>query len=441
MKDINTEKKSFSSDWVTQAEWAHISQAPLRAQGLLYTIAGAVLILILWAAFAPLDEIARGEGKVVPSQQLQTIQSLDGGLVTDILVREGQIINEGDTILKVDATRFSANLAESKSQYFALSAEVERLSALIQQRQPQFPAELATEAPDRLQHELYSYQTSKAELDELIAMQYQQQQQKQQDLNEAIAAQKQYEQTLELTEQELAVTRPLLSTGAVSNIDILRLERAVATAQGEANRSRAVVAKARSSVLEAENKLSEIRLNMFNKWQMQLSESRAKLAALTESLTGLSDKVVRSEVKSPISGTVQRLHINTVGGVLTPGKDIVDIVPLNDLLVIEAKLSPKDIAFVKLDQPAIIKFTAYDFSIFGALHANVSHISADTITDEKDNTFYVVRLTTKSRFRDGSLSILPGMTVQVDILTGKKTVLSYIFKPITRATSNAMTER
>lgn len=441
MKELNTAKTSYSSDWVTQAEWAHISQSPLRAKGLLYTITAAVFILLLWAAFAPLDEIARGEGKVVPSQQLQTIQSLDGGLVTDILVREGQIINEGDTILKVDATRFSANLAESKSQYFALSAEVERLSALIQQRQPQFPAELATAAPDRLKHELSSYQTSKAELDELIAMQYQQQQQKQQDLNEAIAAQQQYEQTLQLTEQELAVTRPLLSTGAVSNIDILRLERAVATAQGEANRSRAVVAKAQSSVLEAENKLSEIRLSMFNKWQMQLSESRAKLAALTESLTGLSDKVVRSEVKSPISGTVQRLHINTVGGVLTPGKDIVDLVPLNDLLVIEAKLLPKDIAFVKLNQPAIIKFTAYDFSVFGALNASVSHISADTITDEKDNTFYVVRLTTKSRFRDGSLSILPGMTVQVDILTGKKTVLSYIFKPITRATSNALTER
>lgn len=441
MSNENRAKTSYSTDWVTQAEWAHISQTPLKAKGLLYALAAAVLILLIWAAFAPLDEIARGEGKVVPSQQLQTIQSLDGGLVTDILVKEGQIINEGDTILKVDATRFSANLAESRSQYLALTAEVERLTALIQQREPDFPAELVSEAPDRFRHELSMYQTSKAELDELLAIQRQQQQQKQQDLNEALAALQQYDETLRLTERELAVTRPLLKTGAVSDIDILRLERSVATAQGEASRASAVLAKARSSVVEAENKLSEIRLNMLNKWQMQLSDSKSKLAALTESLTGLSDKVMRSEVKSPISGTVQRLHINTVGGVLTPGKDIVDLVPLNDLLVIEAKLSPKDIAFVKLEQPAIIKFTAYDFSVFGALRASVSHISADTITDEKDNTFYVVRLTTKSRFRDGSLNILPGMTVQVDILTGKKTVLSYIFKPITKATSNALTER
>lgn len=441
MSYINKPKSSYSSDWVSQAEWAQIAQAPLKAQALLYTLFAVVLILLIWAAFAPLDEIARGEGKVVPSQQLQTIQSLDGGLVTEILVKEGQIINEGDTILKVDATRFSANLAESRTQFIALSAEVERLTALIQMREPQFPSELVSEAPDRIQHERYMYQTSKAELDELLAMQRQQQQQKQQDLNEALAAEKQYQQTLRLTEQELAVTRPLLDTGAVSNIDILRLERSLATARGEANRASAVVAKAQSSVLEAENKLSEIRLNMLNKWQTQLSDSKTKLAGLSESLTGLSDKVMRSDVKSPISGTVQRLHINTVGGVLTPGKDIVDLVPLNDLLVIEAKLSPKDIAFVQLGQSAIIKFTAYDFSVFGALKASVTHISADTITDEKDNTFYVVRLTTKSRFRDGSLNILPGMTVQVDILTGKKTVLSYISKPITKATSNALTER
>ena len=433
--------RRYSADWVSEAEWAHISQAPLKAKTLLYSMVCVFAILLIWAAFAPLDEIARGEGKVVPSQQLQTIQSLDGGLVTDILVKEGDVINAGQTILKVDATRVSANLAETTSQYLALSAEVARLNALIQERIPQFPSELATAAPDRLKHEMYLYETSKAELDELLAMQSQQQQQKQQELNEALAALAQYQQTLKLTQQELSVTRPLLESGAVSNIDILRLERAVATAKGEANRAAANVARAQSSVREAENKLSEVRLNMLNKWQNQLSDSKTKLAAHTEALTGLSDKVMRSDVKSPISGTVQRLHINTVGGVLTPGKDIVDLVPLNDLLVIEAKLPPKDIAFVKLDQQATIKFTAYDFSVFGALQATVSHISADTITDEKDNTFYVVRLTTKSRFRDGSLDILPGMTVQVDILTGKKTVLSYILKPISKATSNAMTER
>lgn len=439
--NMPTRPRRYSADWVSEAEWAHISQAPLKAKVLLYSMVCVFAILLIWAALAPLDEIARGEGKVVPSQQLQTIQSLDGGLVTDILVKEGDVINAGQTILKVDATRVSANLAETTSQYLALSAEVARLNALIQERIPQFPSELAAAAPDRLKHEMYLYETSKAELDELLAMQSQQQQQKQQELNEALAALAQYQQTLKLTQQELSVTRPLLESGAVSNIDILRLERAVATAKGEANRATANVARAQSSVREAENKLSEVKLNMLNKWQNQLSDSKTKLAAHTEALTGLSDKVMRSDVKSPISGTVQRLHINTVGGVLTPGKDIVDLVPLNDLLVIEAKLPPKDIAFVKLDQQATIKFTAYDFSVFGALQATVSHISADTITDEKDNTFYVVRLTTKSRFRDGSLDILPGMTVQVDILTGKKTVLSYILKPISKATSNAMTER
>ena len=431
----------YSKDWVSEAEWARIAQSPLSARALLYAVVFSVVALIVWAAFAPLDEIARGDGKVVTSQQLQTIQSLDGGLVTNILVREGQVVDVGQVLLNVDSTRSNANLAENKAQFYALTAEVARLQALTNESAPQFPDELKTAAPDRLQHEIQLYRNSLAELNEQLAVQAEQQQQRLQELVEARAALFQYSQTLELTNQELSVTKPLLATGAVSDIDILRLEREVARATGEVKRAEANTARAESALQEARNKLKEIKLTVLNRWRNQLSESRGKLAALAELQTGLVDMVQQAEVKSPMRGTIQRLHINTVGGVLTPGRDILDIVPLDDRLLIEARISPKDIAFIQIGQQATIRISAYDFAIFGGLQASVSHISADTVTDEKDNTYYVVRLSTASQKLDDKLTILPGMTVQVDIVTGKRTVLSYLLKPLLRAKSNAMTER
>ncbi|WP_372626907.1 HlyD family type I secretion periplasmic adaptor subunit [Arsukibacterium sp.] len=431
----------YSKDWVTEAEWARIAQTPLSARRLLYTIALAVVLLLIWAGFAPLDEIARGDGKVVTSQQLQTIQSLDGGLVTQIMVREGQIVDAGQVLLTVDSTRSSSNLAENRAQFYALEAEVVRLIALTNETEPQFPDHLQTQAPERLAHEIQLYRNSLAELNEQLAVQEQQQQQRQQEVVEARAALAQYSQTLALTNQELNVTKPLLASGAVSDIDILRLERDVARASGETKRAEANVARAESALQEARNKLKEIKLTVLNRWRNQLSESRARLAALAELQTGLVDMVQQAEVKSPMRGTIQRLHINTVGGVLTPGRDIMDIVPLDDTLLIEARISPRDIAFIQRGQQATIRISAYDFAIFGGLQATVSHISADTVTDEKDNTYYVVRLSTASQKLDDKLNILPGMTVQVDIVTGKRTVLSYLLKPLLRAKSNAMTER
>ena len=431
----------YSKDWVTEAEWARIAQSPLSARRLLYAIALAVVLLLVWAGFAPLDEIARGDGKVVTSQQLQTIQSLDGGLVTQIMVQEGQVVEAGQVLLTVDATRSSSNLAENRAQFYALEAEVVRLIALTNETEPQFPKHLQTQAPERLAHEIQLYRNSLAELNEQLAVQAEQQQQRQQEVLEARAALLQYSQTLALTNQELTVTKPLLASGAVSDIDILRLERDVARARGEMKRAEANVARAESALQEARNKLKEIKLTVLNRWRNQLSESRARLAALAELQTGLVDMVQQAEVKSPMRGTIQRLHINTVGGVLTPGRDIMDIVPLNDTLLIEARISPRDIAFIQRGQQATIRISAYDFAIFGGLQATVSHISADTVTDEKDNTYYVVRLSTASQKLDDTLTIIPGMTVQVDIVTGKRTVLSYLLKPLLRAKSNAMTER
>lgn len=431
---------SSQDDWVTDAEWARINQQPLRARRLLRSIVIAFVVLLIWAAFAEIDEIARGDGKVIPSQKLQTIQSLDGGLVQAIHVREGQIIEAGELLVNVDPTRFVASVAESRAQLLALSAEVTRLEALASGTEPQFSADVQADV-SLLATEQRLYQSSLAELNEQQQGFDRQIEQRQQESAEARAAVTQYRTTLALTQRELDVTRPLLSTGAVSDIDILRLERDIARIQGELNRAVAAQARAESAIEEARNRQRETRLTAINRWQNQLAESSSRLQAVMNVEQGLTDKVTQAEIRSPIRGTVQRLHVNTVGGVISPGRDVIDIVPLDDTLVIEARIHPKDIAFLKNGQRATIRFSAYDFSVYGGLIARVSHISADTITDERDNTFYLVQLATEHRQLQQDLLIIPGMTAQVDIITGKRTVLSYLLKPLLRAKANALTER
>ena len=429
-------------DWVVDAEWGRIQQEPVHARRLLYIMVLALIALLVWAANAPLDEVARGDGRVIPSRQLQVVQSLDGGIVEEILVREGQIVDQGDLLLRIDPTRAVSSLRESRAQFLSLTAEVARLQALIRNLdEPDFPADIVIEAPEIVNHELNTFFNNREELNEQIFIFQRQLEQREQDLREARAARSQYASTVSSVSRELQVTRPLLQSGAVSDIDIIRLERELSNARGELNRAEAVISRSEAAIEEARNKIREVELNVRNRWNAQLSESRGRLNVLTQAETGLEDVVRQTEIKAPVRGTVQRLFTNTVGGVVTPGREVLEIVPLDDQLIIEARIAPKDIAFIRPGQRAVIKFTAFDFAIFGGLDAEVEHISADTITDDRDNTFFLVRLRTFESGFDENLTIIPGMTTQVDILTGKKTVLEYILKPVLRATSQAMSER
>lgn len=431
----------LTSNWAMDAEQARLLQEPVRARSMLYAMAAAVLVLLGWSALAPLDEVARGEGRVIPSQQLQIVQSLDGGVVEEIHVREGQIIEAGQLLISVDPTRFVSDLQEREAQSLALRAEITRLQALVNEQELQFDDELRLKAANLVDNQTQLYLNSRAELEQQQSGLRNQLNQRQQDLREAQAARDQYRTTLELTLSELQRTRPLLASGAVSEVDIIRLERDVANLRGELNRATAAISRASSAIDEAQNRLQETRLNTLNRWRSDLGEASSRLEALQQAQTGLRDRVSKTEIRSPVRGTVQRLLTNTVGGIIAPGRDIIEIVPLDDQLLVEARIPPKDIAFIRPGQAAMIKFSAYDFSIFGGLPAQVEHISADTITDERDNTFYLVRLRTDASGFSDELSIIPGMTTEVDIVTGQKTVLQYLLKPVLRATSQAMRER
>lgn len=428
-------------DWVLEAEWSRIMQTPVKARGLLYAVVIALFLLVVWSYFAEIDEVAKGDGKVIPSQQLQVLQSYDGGIVQEILVREGQTVKAGQVLLKVDPTRFLSSLEENTTQFAALAAKVQRLSALTQGEVLRFNRNLREQAPTIVDNERKLYNSNLAELDELAAGADSRIMQRRQDVEEERANLSQYQNVLSLSQKELAVTKPLLASGAVSEIEILRLERQIVELEGNITKSKVAIERGLNAIEEEIIKKEEARLKLVNRWNQELTEATAEMATLQQSQTSLEDVVSQADLRSPINGTVQRLLINTVGGVITPGSAVVELVPQDDQLIVEAKVSPKDIAFIREGQPAILKFSAYDFTIYGGMSAEVQHISADAITNEKDETYYLVRLETKRSIADESLDILPGMIVQVDILTGKKTVLNYILSPLFNVTASALRER
>lgn len=428
-------------DWVLEAEWQRIMQTPVKAKGLLYSVVLVIFILVVWAYFAQIDEVAKGDGKVIPSQQLQVLQSYDGGIVQDILVREGERVSKGQVLLRVDPTRYISSLEENTTQFAALAAKVQRLSALTQGTQLRFGKKLLSQAPVIVENERKLYNSNLAELDEVAAGSDTRIMQRRQDVEEERASLSQYEDVLTLSEKELAVTKPLLASGAVSEIEVLRLERQIVELKANIKKSKVAIARGLNAIEEEVIKKEESRLRLINRWSQELTEATGEMATLQQSQTSLEDVVSQAELKSPINGTVQRMLFNTVGGVITPGSAVVELVPQDDQLIVEAKVSPKDIAFIREGQSAILKFSAYDYTIYGGMSAEVKHISADAITNEKDETYYLVRLETKEQIGNAELDIIPGMIVQVDILTGKKTVLNYILSPLFNVTSSALRER
>ena len=413
-----------------------------RAQKIVRAAVISVLLLIVWASLARVDEITKGDARVISSRQLQLIQSLDGGVVSEILVKEGQVVEKDQLLLKIDETRATSGVRESAAQGFALRARQARLRALAEGSAFQPPAMSGSDEEKRiLEEERRLYETRLSELNTMLAINRQQLAQREQELSEMRARKTSADRGLDLSTQELNKTRPLLATGAVSEVDILRLEREVSKARGDSEQSTAQIARVLAAINEAQRKIQETELAFRNDSRKEMADVMGKLNALNQGAVALTDKVDKSQIKSPLRGRVQRLLANTVGGVVQPGKDIVEIVPLDDALVLEAKVQPKDIAFIRPGQAATVKFTAYDFSIYGGMEAVVENISPDTVVDERGNAFYLVRvLTTQSRFSE-KLPIIPGMTAEVDILTGHKTVMSYLLKPVLKGKAYALRER
>jgi membrane fusion protein, adhesin transport system len=427
--------------WGEEADLAILEQRPLKARKLLWSILAIMLAMLAWAYYAEVDEVTRGEGRVIPSRQLQVIQSLDGGIVSEILIKEGDLVNIGTPLIKIDETRAVSSLRENKGQYISLIAKQARLKALAEGGGFNPPAEVLKENAAVYEQENALYNSSREELASILSIGRDQVVQREKELDELNFKKEIAEKTFESASKELAANKPLLASGAVSEIDILKLEREATRAKGEINQAIAQISRTQSAISEAKRKITESEQSFRSKVRTELNENTLKLNSITESSVTLTDKVKQSTLKSPVNGKVSRLFFNTVGGVIQPGKEILEVVPTDDALIIETKVQIKDIAFLRPEQPAIVKLTAYDYTIYGTLDAVVVSIAANSIVDEKGNAFYIVRVRTLKNSLGDKLPIIPGMVAQVDILTGKKTILSYLLKPVLKAKSYAFSER
>lgn len=427
--------------WDEEADLAILEQTPIRAKKLLYSIGVVLFAILIWASVAQVDEVTRGEGRVIPSRQVQVIQSLDGGIVSKILVTEGQSVAIGAPLVQIDETRAASSLRENQSQYLALLAKQARLKALAEGTSFNPPEEVKKESPMILEQEYALYNASKDEIASTVGISRDQLLQREKELIEVESRRDFSVKNYDSAAKELAANKPLLASGAVSEIDILKLEREVTKAKGDIDQASAQISRIQAAIGEARRKVTESEQIYLSKIRTELNDNTAKLNSTTEANVGLSDKVKQSTIKSPVNGKVSRLFFNTVGGVIQPGKEILEIVPTDDALVLETKIQIKDIAFMRILQPAVVKLTAYDFTIYGGLDAVVEHISPDSIVDEKGNAYYLVKVRTLKSSLGKGLPIIPGMIAQVDIITGKKTVLSYLLKPVLKAKSYAFSER
>jgi len=408
-----------------------------RGKGFAYILTLMTLVFLIvmgaWANYAVLDEVTRGEGRIIPSSKTQIIQNLEGGILAEILVREGDVVEKGDILVRIENTAAQATYRDAQTRFYALLATVERLEAEKDGREMALSEEILKEAPSAARDQTALFKARGRQLKAKIAV-----------LDAQAKPRRQVERSLEVAREELSITQPLARNGVVPRIDLIRIERQVADLEGEIRTVRLTIPRLRTAAKEAKQRVEEVRLSAKAEISDELNSARAELNSITETLLAGEDRVTRTEVRSRVRGTVKEIKQNTIGGVIRPGEDIIEIVPLDDTLLVEAQIRPADIAFLRPGQESTIKIAAYDFSIYGGLEARVERISADTIKDEQGENFYRVYLRTAQNtllHRGAELPIIPGMTATVEILTGKKTVLDYIMKPILKARDRALRER
>ncbi|WP_321529813.1 HlyD family type I secretion periplasmic adaptor subunit [uncultured Desulfuromonas sp.] len=403
-----------------------------------------IVIFVLWAHFTVLDEVTRGQGQVIPSQRVQIIQHLEGGIIEQILVEENQIIEKGDILVRIRNTVAAGQYRDASNTALEHEAAIARLTAEAENGPLEFPQQIEREHPELVSDQRRIFEARQAQINLEINVLESQYQQKQQEIRELSSRKKKLQQGLSLANEQLDIATPLVEQELYPRVDYLSLKRDVANMQGDLNVVNLTIPRIRESAREAQRRIAQRRAQYRTEVLNEISKRRMELISLREAISAGEDRVTRTDVRSPVRGTVKQLIVNTVGGVIRPGEPILEVVPLDDALLVEAQIRPADIAFLYPGQPAKIKLTAYDFSIYGGLDGYVEQISADTIVNEHQESFYRVKLRTKEKaltYKGTQLPIIPGMTASVDILTGKKSVLSYLLKPILKAKQTALRER
>ena len=422
---------------------AMLESSPKKIRMVIIFWAISLTTLILWMAFASIDEIARGNGEVIPRGDNQLIQNLEGGIVEEILTYEGAMVKKGDILLKIDNQKSLSSYENNQISSYSLEAKILRLQAEAENKKLIIDEEVRKKMPSIIANEESLYQSNMLRLETTKKIVQQQLYQKKQEYEESKKKLILLREDLRLINEEISIIEPLVKKGIKSQYDFLKLKREKNSIVTEVEGVKHSLPRLHSMIAEANERVNEIVYEHQIKAKEELNEVLAKYKSTLNTDEALLDQVDRTIVRSPINGIVQKLFVHTVGGVVRPGADLVEIVPTDKSLLIEVKIKPSDIAFIYVGQKAKVKFSAYDFAIFGALDGKVESISADSFKDEKDVTYFKVNIKTDKSYierNNKKLKIIPGMTVNVDIITGKKTVLDYILKPILKTKQYSFSE-
>ncbi|SFT93343.1 membrane fusion protein, adhesin transport system [Pseudovibrio denitrificans] len=433
--------------WSLPIEPLHLPEfhSAKHSRILIFTCAGILLLLFVWSAFAHVEEVTRGDGRVIPSRQMQIVQAPERGIVSEVLFYEGEIVEQGAVLVKLDNTGFASQLGELQQKKYALQARLARLMAEARQANLQLnlsntPSDIAA----FLQRELEVYKARKDQLNAEVAVLRSQFSQKEQDLKQLEAEAQMLGANLTIIARELEINQQLYKRGVLPEIEFLRLKRQYTTMHGEQQMLEASLASARSAKQEAMQRVVSAQTAFASKAQSDLVATKAELAVIEERLRGAEDRVHRSALVAPVRGVINKLNVSTIGAVVQAGEPLVEIVPLEDTLLIAAQIQPQHVAFLHPGQDVSVKVTAYDYSIYGGLEGVLERISPDTSEDERGQAFFKVIVRTRQNHlgsEENPLPITPGMTASIDILTGEKSVLSYIAKPLIKVKAEAFRER
>jgi membrane fusion protein, adhesin transport system len=420
---------------------------------LFFTILVFFIGAFVWAYFSKIDELTRGEGKVIPSEKIKTIQSLDGGLISEILIKEGSIIKEGQPLMKIDTTRFEASLEENKQTYYHLLVTKARLDVEskldLDEDIPQinYSEEVLQNAKIFAMNDRKLFTSRVEELKSTVKTFKIQLKQKEQEINELNSKSHQLRRSIALVREEASTMEQLVARKSKSKVDLLKIKKELAQLEGDLQNTYVSIPRAKYAIEEAKNKIVEKSKTFRAEASNELQKINTEIKKYESKLVSDEDKLDKTVLVSPVDGIVKQINVNTIGGVVKSGMELIEIVPQSDILLVEAKIDPKDIAFINPQQRAIVKITAYDFSIYGGLEGQIVEISADSIVDKNDKnqkSYYKVVIKTERNYLEKNkqkLPIIPGMITTVDIITGKKSILDFIMKPILKTKANALHER
>jgi adhesin transport system membrane fusion protein len=372
------------------------------------------------------------------------VQNLEGGIVQEILVREGDHVDKGQVLFRLQEVRFDSALREGQQTSLALQAKLARLQAETRRTALAMPAAIVKAQPALAENETRLFEARRRDLQAKRDVLGQQLAQRQQELKELESRRDRLSEQLALVRKEIAITAPLVKQGVVSEIELLRLEREATRLRTDADAAELAIPRVRSAIEEARRRMDDSETTFVAEASGELAQARAELGKLSETIPALEDRVSRTTVRAPAKGTIKQVLVKTTGGVVQPGSSLAEIVPADDSLLVEARVRPSDVAFVTMGQKAVVKIATYDYSIYGGLEGTIEYLSADSVQPQQGEPYYVAHVRTASNAleRDGKmLPVFPGMTATVDILTGKKTVLDYLLKPINKARHSAMRER